>query len=199
MIELLLQAERALSMGMLDQAERTYRQASAADPRNSIAVVGLARVALERADDVGAWREARRALTIDPENAAALRLVERLEEVWRYRGQAMPEEIAAPVAAVAPSVPSAPAGQVVAAASASAVPPAPQRAPDTASTHAEPSKDPQAGVDPAPPQPAPASASTHIEPSNDPAAPSNEPAAPSNDPAAAGRGLVDRLLGRNRA
>ncbi len=196
MIELLLQAERALSMGMLDQAERTYRQASAADPRNSIAVVGLARVALERADDVGAWREARRALTIDPENAAALRLVERLEEVWRYKGQAMPEETAVPVA---PSAPSAPAGQAVSAASASAVPPAPQRAPATPSTHVEPSKDPQAGVAQAPPQPAPASASTHIEPSNDPAAPSNEPAAPSNDPAAAGRGLVDRLLGRNRA
>jgi hypothetical protein len=90
-IELLLQAERALSMGLVDQAERLYRQAADADPRNSIAVVGLARVALERGDDVLAWREAKRALTIDPENAAARRMVERFEEVWRHRGQAIPQ------------------------------------------------------------------------------------------------------------
>lgn len=91
MIELLLQAERLLSMGLVDQAERLYRQAADADPRNSIAVVGLARVALERADDVEAWRLSRRALTIDPENAAARRLVARLEEVFAHRGQALPE------------------------------------------------------------------------------------------------------------
>ena len=90
MIELLLQAERALTMGMVDQAERLYRQAADSDPRNSIAVVGLARVALERADDAGALQEARRALAIDPENAAASRLVARLEEVLAYRGEALP-------------------------------------------------------------------------------------------------------------
>jgi len=89
-IELLLQAERALAMGMVDQAERNYQQAVDADPRNSIAVVGLARVALEREDDAEAWRLANRALEIDPENAAARRLVDRLEEVWRYRGVAAP-------------------------------------------------------------------------------------------------------------
>ena len=101
MIELLLQAERALSMGLVDQADRLYRQTADADPRNSIAVVGLARVALERGDEVLAWQEAKRALTIDPENAAAQRMVERFEEVWRYQGQPIPASVA-PTAVAAP-------------------------------------------------------------------------------------------------
>lgn len=86
MIELLLQAESALSVGLLDRAEALYQQVIGADPRNSIAVVGLARVALERSDEVGALTFARRALRIDPENNAAQRMVERLEEVLRTRG-----------------------------------------------------------------------------------------------------------------
>lgn len=90
MIELLLEAERALSMGRADRAEVLYQQVAEADPRNSIAVVGLARVALERADDAGALVMARRALTIDGENVAAQRLVQRLEEVLQTRGEALP-------------------------------------------------------------------------------------------------------------
>jgi tetratricopeptide (TPR) repeat protein len=88
-IEILLQAERTLAVGRLDEAERLYRQASEADPRNSIAVVGLARVALERDDEPGAYRLAKRALAIDPENVAAQRLSQRLEEVYAYRGQSI--------------------------------------------------------------------------------------------------------------
>lgn len=91
MIELLLEAERALSFGRVDEAERLYRQVAAADPANSIAVVGLARVALEHADDAGAYLLARKALTIDSENEAAQRLVTRLDEVMRTRGETVPE------------------------------------------------------------------------------------------------------------
>jgi len=89
-IELLLEAERALSFGRVDRAEVLYRQVAEADPHNSIAIVGLARVALEHADDAGAIVLARRALAIDPENEAARRLVERMEEVLRTRGEALP-------------------------------------------------------------------------------------------------------------
>ena len=99
MIELILQAERALSVGQLEQAERLYRQAAEADPRNSIAVVGLARVALDRGDDRGAYTLARQALDIDPENAAAQRLADRLDEVMRFRGEEPPMVEAAPPAA----------------------------------------------------------------------------------------------------
>ena len=84
MIELLLQAERAMSVGLVDRAEVLYAQVAEADPKNSIAVVGLARVRLERGDEAGALELARRALAIDPENAAAARMVERLEEVLAY-------------------------------------------------------------------------------------------------------------------
>ena len=103
MIELLLEAERALSFGRVDEAERLYRQVAAADPANSIAVVGLARVALEHADDAGAYVLARQALTIDSENEAARRLVTRLDEVMRTRGEAVPEP--APETPTAPSAP----------------------------------------------------------------------------------------------
>ena len=98
MIEVLLQAEGALSLGLLDQAEILYRQVVIADPRNSIAVVGLARVALERGDEPGALAQARRALAIDGENAAARRMVQRLEEVLAYRvGPARATAAPAPV------------------------------------------------------------------------------------------------------
>jgi tetratricopeptide (TPR) repeat protein len=84
-IEILLEAERNLSFGRLDQAERLYRQAADADPRNSIAVVGLGRVAIERGDEGTALDMAERALVIDPENDVARRMAERLREVRQHR------------------------------------------------------------------------------------------------------------------
>ena len=100
MIELLLEAERAMSFGRIDRAEEIYRQVAESDPKNSIAVVGLARVALERTDDLGAYLLARRALLIDPENDAARRLATRLEEVLATRGEPvedpLPRNVLAP-------------------------------------------------------------------------------------------------------
>jgi tetratricopeptide (TPR) repeat protein len=173
-IEQLLLAERALSMGLVDQAERLYRQAAVADPRNAIAVVGLARVALERADDTRAYREARRALTIDPENVAALRLVARLEEVFTTRGE--------PIPATDPAVP----------------PPEPPEIADPGAA-APGAPTPVAATPPAPTPPrattAPSAAATPSPASA--AAPSagGPGAQPGRRPR---RGLVDRLLGRGR-
>jgi hypothetical protein len=93
MMELLVEAERYLSHGLLDHAERLFRQVADADPRSSIAAVGLARVALERDDDATAYAFARRALTIDPENPAAHHLVLRLEEVVGGRGGTLPSDV----------------------------------------------------------------------------------------------------------
>jgi tetratricopeptide (TPR) repeat protein len=93
MMELLVEAERYLSHGLLDHAERLFRQVADADPRSSIAAVGLARVALERDDDATAYAFARRALSIDPENPAAHHLVLRLEEVVGGRGGTLPSDV----------------------------------------------------------------------------------------------------------
>ena len=93
---MMLEAERRLAVGLLDQAEGLYRQVVAADPRNAIAVVGLARVALERGDERATYVEARRALRLDPDNPMASHLVMRMAEILRARGEALPEDVAKP-------------------------------------------------------------------------------------------------------
>ncbi|HSL97889.1 MAG TPA: tetratricopeptide repeat protein [Candidatus Deferrimicrobiaceae bacterium] len=78
MIERLLAAESAFDAGDLDAAERGYGQIAAADPHNAIALVGLARVAHRRGSNDAARELAARALALDPEEAAAARLVAEL-------------------------------------------------------------------------------------------------------------------------
>jgi len=85
-IEILLQAERALEMGRVDAADSLYHQVADNDPRNAIAVVGLARVALERGDQGEALTLARQALRIDPENAAAGRMVAGSDVLFVFLG-----------------------------------------------------------------------------------------------------------------
>ena len=92
MIEQLLRAENALALGLLEQAEQIYVQTLAHDPANAIALVGLSRVALERGDERASLGFARRALSIDPENGQAGRMIDRLEEVIHERGDVIPQE-----------------------------------------------------------------------------------------------------------
>jgi hypothetical protein len=100
-IEQLLRAENALALGLLDQAEQIYAQTLAHDPANAIALVGLSRVALERGDERGSLTFARRALSIDPENGQAGRMVDRLEEVIRERGEEIPRDSPSEIAPTA--------------------------------------------------------------------------------------------------
>jgi uncharacterized protein HemY len=89
MNEQLRAAERHLAMGLVDQAERLFGQALERDPRSAIATLGLARVAGERGDDRAAFDLARRAVELDPGNAAAVALTVRLREVLAGRGEAV--------------------------------------------------------------------------------------------------------------
>jgi len=79
MIERLLAAEGALARDELDHAAHLYEQVAAADPRNAIAVVGLARVAARRGESETARAHLEHALEIDPDEAAARRLLLQLE------------------------------------------------------------------------------------------------------------------------
>ena len=96
MIELLLAADRLLAAGDLDHAERIYRQVIEADPRNAIAVVGMAQVAEARGAHDAAATLARHALDIDPEDQAARRLISVLAVPPIARPPANQAEVPAP-------------------------------------------------------------------------------------------------------
>jgi len=101
---MLLQADRLLTVDMVDQADAIYRRVAEQDPRNAIAVVGMARCALARGEDQEAYLLAARALDIDPENDMARRMTARMAEVLTYRGETLPEAPASAPAAVDPTV-----------------------------------------------------------------------------------------------
>src|SRR6266516_3896937 len=110
MIELMLEAERAMGIGLIDNAERLYRQVVAIDPKNSIAMTGLARVSLERGDQRGAYTLARQALAIDPDNPIASHLAMRMAEQMRNRGELLPDDPVPPQASPVPAEPAEPRG-----------------------------------------------------------------------------------------
>jgi tetratricopeptide (TPR) repeat protein len=95
-IERLLAAESALARDELDAAERQFSLVADADPRNAIAVVGLARIAARRDDPDGARTLAQRALEIDPDEAAAARLLTELDRSVGVAKEASPVPAASP-------------------------------------------------------------------------------------------------------
>jgi uncharacterized protein HemY len=124
-IERLLAAERALEAGDLDRADRLFGQVADADSRNAIAVVGLAQVAHRRGRSGEASELVERALTIDPEDAAAERLRAVLSGAPPPEAEAVATLAAEAEAAVAGDVTAAPAaaGDVAAAPAAALEPP----------------------------------------------------------------------------
>jgi len=131
MIERLLAAEGALSRDELDHAQRLFDQVVEADPRNAIAVVGLARVLARRGDTDAARALVAHALEIDPEEAAAQRLLADLDAA-----AGGPSAVVAP-AAVAPA-------RAAPAAVAPLRPPSPAPAVPPASQSRRPSRGPLA-------------------------------------------------------
>lgn len=99
-MELLLEAERALDEGRLEEALKRYEQVVGSDPRNAIAMVGLARVAIARGDDRTAAAHIDRALATDPDNAVARRhaadLAQRVGSIDPLSSVRMPPDVIPP-------------------------------------------------------------------------------------------------------
>ena len=108
MIERLLAGDAALARDDLEVADRLFGQVAEADPRNAIAVVGLARIAVRRGE-LGRARElAERALAIDPDEAAAGRLLAQLDLEPTVEQPRSPAPEPAPESALAPEPQTAP-------------------------------------------------------------------------------------------
>lgn len=87
MNERLLQADRLLIVGLIDQAASIYREVLTADPSNSQALIGLANCQVEQGDMRGGYALALRALDVDRTNNVALRMEARLSEILATRGE----------------------------------------------------------------------------------------------------------------
>jgi hypothetical protein len=87
MNEGLLQAERLLTVGLLDQADAIFRRELGRDPRSADALIGLARVALAREQDEEAYRLAAEAHRVDPDHDMARRMEARMAEVLATRAR----------------------------------------------------------------------------------------------------------------
>ncbi len=92
--ESLLQADRLLMYGLLDQAEQLYQQVLDQERDNSEAAFGLARVALERGDEQLAHQRAAHAVELNPRNDDAQRLLARLAEILKARREPPPQRSA---------------------------------------------------------------------------------------------------------
>jgi hypothetical protein len=80
-----IQADRLLLYGLLDQAEQLYAEVLRVEPTNSEAAFGLARVALERGDEILAYERAQVATSLNPRDDDARRLADRLGEILESR------------------------------------------------------------------------------------------------------------------
>jgi tetratricopeptide (TPR) repeat protein len=132
MIERLLAAEGALARDELDHARHLYEQVAAADPRNAIAVVGLARVAAQRGDATAARAYLEHALEIDPDEAAARRLLLQLDAPAAEASAAAPEPAAPASATAVPAAQASATAEAAVQAAAQVVPQAPVGTPPQA-------------------------------------------------------------------
>ena len=80
-----IQADRLLTYGLLDHAEKLYEEVLEAEPGNVEVAFGLARVALERGDEQLAYERVKLALKINPRFDDAVRLEQRLAEIIATR------------------------------------------------------------------------------------------------------------------
>lgn len=87
MNERLLQADRLLIVGLIDQAGRIYRDVLDVEPRNSQALIGLANCEVEQGNLLAGYEFALRVLEVDRTNSVALRMEARLSEILATRGE----------------------------------------------------------------------------------------------------------------
>jgi len=94
----LLQADRLLTIGLVDQAEALYQDVLRRDPRSERAVIGIANSLLSRGEDRRAYHTLLQALELNPNDTTALRMEARLSEILAARGEVVkrPQSVLGP-------------------------------------------------------------------------------------------------------